>query len=91
MPLRFCRLALFLSALLCEVVFAQNPVLTSPLPTGVRLDAVGDTVELGSMPLNPKRRGRQQLAPEPHDTTLSAVQARHLHHQRESHLRSGAG
>jgi DNA-binding beta-propeller fold protein YncE len=52
MPLRFCRLALFLSALLSEVVFAQNPVLTSPLPTGVRLDAVGDTVELGSMPLN---------------------------------------
>ena len=52
MPLRFCRLALFLSALLCEVGFAQNSVFTSPLPTGVRLDAEGETVELGSMPLN---------------------------------------
>src|SRR5689334_8545408 len=31
---------------------AQTTVFTSPLPTGVRLDAVGDPVELGSMPLN---------------------------------------
>ncbi|HXY49271.1 MAG TPA: bifunctional YncE family protein/alkaline phosphatase family protein [Terriglobales bacterium] len=50
--LRFCRLSLFLFALLCAVALAQNPVFTSPLPTGVRLDGVGDTVELGSMPLN---------------------------------------
>jgi DNA-binding beta-propeller fold protein YncE len=33
------------------VAFAQTSVFSSPLPTGVRLDAVGHTVELGSMPL----------------------------------------
>ena len=38
--------------LLGAVVLAQTSVFTSPLPTGVRLDAVGDAVELGSMPLN---------------------------------------
>jgi DNA-binding beta-propeller fold protein YncE len=48
----FSRLTLFLLALLGGVVLAQTSVLTSPLPTGVRLDAVGDAVELGSMPLN---------------------------------------
>src|SRR5271168_4211759 len=46
------RLALFLSALLCAAATAQTPVFTSPLPTGVRLDPVGDAVELGSLPLN---------------------------------------
>lgn len=50
--LRFCRLALFIPVLWCAAAFAQTPVFTSPLPTGTRLDAVGDTVELGSMPLN---------------------------------------
>src|SRR6516225_9042819 len=50
--LRFCRLALFLLVRLCAVALAQTSVLTSPLPTGVRLDGVGDMVELGSMPLN---------------------------------------
>ena len=50
--LRFCRLALFLFVLLCAVALAQTSDFTSPLPTGVRLDGVGDTVELGSMPLN---------------------------------------
>jgi sugar lactone lactonase YvrE len=50
--LRFCRLALCLFALLCTVALAQAPIFTSPLPTGVRLDPVGDAVELGSMPLN---------------------------------------
>jgi DNA-binding beta-propeller fold protein YncE len=49
---RFCRFAFFLWRPLCAVGFAQTSVFTSPLPTGVRLDAVGDTVELGSMPLN---------------------------------------
>ncbi len=39
-------------ALLCRPAHAENPVFTSPLPTGVRLDSVGDVVELGSMPLN---------------------------------------
>jgi DNA-binding beta-propeller fold protein YncE len=34
------------------LALAENSVFTSPLPTGVRLDAVGDAVELGSMPLN---------------------------------------
>ena len=45
-------LCLFLFALPGAVGFAQTPVFTSPLPTGVRLDAVGEAVELGSMPLN---------------------------------------
>src|SRR5207244_2381231 len=49
---RLCRLVLSLSALLCTAVFAQTPVFTSPLPTGVRLDPVGDVVELGSLPIN---------------------------------------
>ncbi len=48
---RLPRLALF-SALLCAAASAQTPVFTSPLPTGMRLDPVGDTVELGSMPMN---------------------------------------
>jgi len=34
------------------LALAENPTFTSPLPTGVRLDAVGDAVELGSMPLD---------------------------------------
>ena len=50
--LRCCRLALLLFAPLCTEAVAQNAVFTSPLPTGVGLDAVGESVELGSMPLN---------------------------------------
>ena len=46
------RSCLFLFVLLGTVAFAQTSLPTSSLPTGVRLDAVGDTVELGSMPLN---------------------------------------
>ena len=55
----FCRSTLFLFALPGAVVLAQTSVFTSPLPTGVHLDAVGDAVELGSMPLNvvPARSG----------------------------------
>src|SRR5437879_13881486 len=49
---RLCRLVPSLSALLCTAVFAQTPVFTSPLPTGVRLDPVGDVVELASLPIN---------------------------------------
>jgi DNA-binding beta-propeller fold protein YncE len=49
---RFCLLSPFLFALLCAAAHPQTSVVTSPLPTGVRLDSVGDTVELGSMPLN---------------------------------------
>src|SRR5438552_4440497 len=49
---RLCRLVLSFSALLCTAVFAQTPVFMSPLPTGVRLDPVGDAVELGSLPIN---------------------------------------
>ena len=41
-----------LFALLSPFVLAQTSVPTTPLPTGVRLDAVGTVVELGSMPLN---------------------------------------
>ncbi len=48
----FCRFTLFLFALLGAVALAQTSAFASPLPTGVRLDAVGDAVELGSMPLN---------------------------------------
>ena len=44
--------ALFVLALVCAVAQAQTSIFTSPLPTGVRLDAVGDVVKLGSMPLN---------------------------------------
>ena len=44
--------ALSLSALLCATAFPQTSVFTSPLPTGVRLDPVGDAIELGSLPLN---------------------------------------
>jgi DNA-binding beta-propeller fold protein YncE len=50
--LRLGRVAVFLSVMLCVGVSAETPVFTSPLPTGVRLDPVGDAVELGSMPLN---------------------------------------
>jgi DNA-binding beta-propeller fold protein YncE len=50
--IHFSRLTLFFFALLGVVGLAQTPVFTSPLPTGVRLDAVGKVVELGSMPLN---------------------------------------
>ena len=48
--LAVCQLALLV--LLCAVASAQTSGFTSPLPTGVRLDAAGDPVELGSMPLN---------------------------------------
>ena len=41
-----------LPTLLVAVALAQTFVFTSPLPTGVRLDAVGDAIELGSMPLS---------------------------------------
>ena len=47
-----CRLGLLFFTFVCATAFAQAPRFTSPLPTGVRLDAVGDVVELGSMPLN---------------------------------------
>ena len=51
--LRICRLALSLSALLCASVSAQRePLFTSPLPTGVRLDPAGEAVDLGSLPIN---------------------------------------
>src|ERR1035438_4802335 len=52
--MRICRFALSLSLLLYALVFAQksDSRFTSPLPTGVRLDAVGEAVELGSLPIN---------------------------------------
>ena len=53
MPLRrYCSLFVFVPALFCTLTLAENPVFTSPLPTGVHLDSVGDAVDLGSMPLN---------------------------------------
>lgn len=51
-PLRFLQLASLFFALIAGVTFGQTANFTSPLPTGVRLDGVGDAVELGSMPLN---------------------------------------
>ena len=61
--LRFCLLALSVSALLCASALAQNSVFTSTLPTGVRLDAAGDAIDLGSMPLNivPARNGDEAV------------------------------
>jgi DNA-binding beta-propeller fold protein YncE len=50
--LRLYQLAVCLSVLSCTAASAQTPAFTSPLPTGVRLDPVGDAVELGSMPMN---------------------------------------
>src|ERR1700687_3623535 len=51
--LRFCSLALSLSALLCTSASAQRkPLFTSPLPAGVRLDPAGEAVDLGSLPIN---------------------------------------
>ncbi len=50
--LRVCRLALSLSALLCTVSAQKTPTFTSPLPTGLRLDPVGESIDLGSLPIN---------------------------------------
>jgi DNA-binding beta-propeller fold protein YncE len=52
--MRICRFALSLSVLLYALVFAQKgeSPFTSPLPTGLRLDPVGEAVELGSLPIN---------------------------------------
>ena len=47
--LRFC---LLVPALWCMVAAAQTAQFARPLPTGVRLDAAGDAIELGSLPLN---------------------------------------
>ena len=41
----------FLLALSTLAIAADGVVFTDPLPTGVRLDAVGEAVELGSVPL----------------------------------------
>ena len=50
-PIR--RLALSLIALVSISMSAQRqPVFTTPLPTGVRLDPAGEAVDLGSMPIN---------------------------------------
>jgi DNA-binding beta-propeller fold protein YncE len=51
-PLPRFGFAFWLSVLLFATAFAQTRVYTSPLPTGVRLDPVGDPIELDSMPLN---------------------------------------
>jgi hypothetical protein len=49
---RSFRQAVVLSSILCALAFSQTSNFTSPLPTGVRLDATGDAIEVGSMPLN---------------------------------------
>jgi DNA-binding beta-propeller fold protein YncE len=41
------------TVLLCVALLAHGtPLVTSPLPTGVRLDPAGEAVELGSLPIN---------------------------------------
>jgi len=50
--LRSCRFAVSLFALLVAAYAQDKPSFTSPLPTGLRLDPVGDVVELGSLPIN---------------------------------------
>ncbi len=51
--LRLGRFALTFSALFCSLALAQSaPRFTSPLPTGVRLDAAGEAIDLGSLPIN---------------------------------------
>jgi DNA-binding beta-propeller fold protein YncE len=51
--LRLCQRVFTLSLVLCAAAGAQTaPAFTSPLPTGVRLDPVGEAVELGSLPIN---------------------------------------
>jgi len=53
MPLlRYGSILASVSALFCTLALAESPVFSSPLPTGVHLDAVGNAVDLGSMPLN---------------------------------------
>ena len=53
MPLfRSNPLPFFFCLIFAVSSLAQAPKFASPLPTGVRLDAVGESVELGSMPLN---------------------------------------
>jgi len=50
--LRRSLLTVLLFVLLCVLAVAQDSNFTSPLPTGVQLDAAGEAVELGSLPLN---------------------------------------
>ncbi len=51
--LRGCRFAVLVCLLLSTAACAQDKqIFTSPLPTGVRLDPVGDAIELGSLPIN---------------------------------------
>jgi len=49
--IRLVRLLVLLT-LLPAAGLAQSTTFTSPLPTGVRLDAAGEPIDLGSMPLN---------------------------------------
>jgi len=48
--LHSCRFAVSLFALLVAAYAQDKSSFTSPLPTGLRLDPVGDAVELGSLP-----------------------------------------
>jgi len=50
--LHSCRFPVSLFALLVAAYAQDKPGFTSPLPTGLRLDPVGDAVELGSLPIN---------------------------------------
>src|SRR6266545_6082927 len=50
--LHSCRFPVSLFALLVAAYAQDKPGFTSPLPTGLRLDPVGDAVELGSSPIN---------------------------------------
>jgi len=50
--LHSCRFPISLFALLVAAYAQDKPGFTSPLSTGLRLDPVGDAVELGSLPIN---------------------------------------
>jgi DNA-binding beta-propeller fold protein YncE len=50
--LRVTLLILSLSLLAGRMPAQGGPTFTSPLPTGLRLDAAGEAVELGSLPIN---------------------------------------
>jgi hypothetical protein len=48
----------FLSLIVCDLAVAQ-PSSFTPLPAGVRLDAVGEEIDLGSMPLTTAGTGKE--------------------------------
>jgi len=50
--LRILRTVLSLSLLLSGAAAQKTPTFTSPLPTGLSLDPAGESIDLGSLPIN---------------------------------------